>query len=130
MSQLLTLLWLKRQLLRNSLRSSKAVANQIASVLGMIVALIFAVVVALGLGLGAYGLSLPGGLSATFQRGAAREGMGAEPLEYMFIIFAFIYLMWATVPLSIGNSKQFDATAKHEFKFKFHSSDRLMLNAY
>ena len=109
MSQLITLLWLKWKLLRNSLRSSKAVANQIASVFGMIVALVIALVVALGLGLGAYGLSQPGGLSDAFQRKAAREGMGAEPLEYMFIIFAFIYLMWATVPLSIGSSKQFDA---------------------
>ncbi len=90
------------------MRSSKAVVNQVASVLGMTLALGFALVVALGLGLGAYGLSKPGGLSAAFQRGAAREGISAEPIEYMFIVFAFLYLMWATVPLSIGSSKQFE----------------------
>ena len=45
MSQLLTLIWLKWRLMRNSLRSSKAVVNKIASVLGMLLALI-----ALGLG--------------------------------------------------------------------------------
>lgn len=109
MSQLLTLLWLKWKLLRNSLRSRKAVVNQAASVFGMIVALALALGVALGLGAAAYGLSLPGGLSAGFRQGAAREGMSAEPMEYMFLIFAFIYLMWATVPLSIGSNKQFDA---------------------
>ena len=39
MSQLLTLIWLKWRLLRNSLRSSKAVVNKAASLLGMLVAL-------------------------------------------------------------------------------------------
>jgi hypothetical protein len=90
------------------MRSSKAVANKVASVVGMLLALALSLVVAFGLGLATYGLSQPGGLSAAFQRGAAREGVSAEPLEYMFIVFAFLYLMWATVPLSIGSSKQFD----------------------
>jgi len=39
MSQLLTLIWLKWRLLRNSLRSSKAVVNRVASILGMLIAL-------------------------------------------------------------------------------------------
>jgi hypothetical protein len=38
MAQLLTLIWLKWRLLRNSLRSSKAVVNKVASVLGMLLA--------------------------------------------------------------------------------------------
>ena len=54
MSQLLTLIWLKWRLLRNSLRSSKAVVNKIASVLGMLVALALSLAVALGLGVAAY----------------------------------------------------------------------------
>ena len=53
MSQLLTLIWLKWRLLRNSLRSSKAVVNKIASILGMLVALVLSLGVALGLGVAA-----------------------------------------------------------------------------
>lgn len=83
--------------------------NQLASLLGMLIALLIALAVALGLGVAAYGLSRPGGLSTAIREGAAREGMGGEPIQFMFIIFAFLYLMWATVPLSIGSSKQFDA---------------------
>ena len=51
MSQLLTLIWLKWRLVRNSLRSSKAVVNKIASLLGMLVTLGFSLGVAVVLGI-------------------------------------------------------------------------------
>ena len=109
MSQLLTLFWLKWKLLRNSLRSSKAVVNQMASVFGTALTLGLALSVAIGLGVAAYFINTPGTMSEAFRRGAAREGFGNASAEFIFFsIFAFLYLMWATVPLSIGSGKQFD----------------------
>jgi len=110
MSQLLTLIWLKWRLLRNSLRSSKAVVNKAASILGMLLALVLALLLALILGVVAYALSQPDGLGDAFRRTATRDLPGAASTEFIFFsIFGIIYLMWATVPLSIGGSKQFDA---------------------
>jgi energy-converting hydrogenase Eha subunit A len=110
MSQLLTLIWLKWRLLRNSLRSSKAVVNKVASILGMLMALAFSVVIALVLGVVAYVISKPGTLSSILSRSATREVSIAATTEFIFFsIFGFMYLMWATLPLSIGGSKQFDA---------------------
>ena len=109
MSQLLTLIWLKWKLVRNSLRSRKAVANQVASILGVIVTLTIALSLAIGLGVAAYLLNQPGAISEAFRRGASRSGMEEASVEFIFFsIFAFLYLMWATVPLSIGSTKQFD----------------------
>src|SRR5215204_5229628 len=107
MSQLLTLIWLKWRLLRNSLRSSKAVVNKVASVLGMVIALMFSLVLALVLGAVAYTLTEPEGLSSAVRRTATRDLPSAEFI--FFSIMGVLYLMWATVPLSIGGSKQFDA---------------------
>lgn len=110
MSQLLTLIWLKWRLLRNSLRSRKAVANKVASVLGILLALVFSVVVALVLGIVAYFLTRPNALADVMRRSATREGLTAPSVEFIFFsIYGLVYLMWATVPLSIGGSKQFDA---------------------
>src|SRR5574338_910253 len=110
MSQLLTLIWLKWRLLRNSLRSSKAVVNRIASILGMLIALCLALVVALILGFAAYALSQPGALGNAFRRTATSDVSASASAEFaFFFMFGIIYLMWATVPLSIGGSKQFDA---------------------
>ncbi|HEY3579799.1 MAG TPA: hypothetical protein VGK82_04620, partial [Pyrinomonadaceae bacterium] len=109
MSQLLTLIWLKWRLLRNSLRSSKAVVNKIASVLGMFIALTFALVIAVVLGFVAYVVSQPGAL-AHMLRGSSPDISAAATAEFIFFsIFGFIYLMWATLPLSLGGAKQFDA---------------------
>src|SRR5215208_2237887 len=107
MSQLLTLIWLKWRLLRNSLRSSKAVVNKVASVLGMVIALMFSLLLALVLGAVAYTLTEPEGLSSAVRRTATRDLPSAEFI--FFSIMGVLYLMWATVPLSIGGSKQFDA---------------------
>src|SRR4029453_533020 len=109
MSQLLTLIWLKWKLVRNSLRSRKAVANQVASILGVMVTLAFALSLAVGLGFASYFLNQPGVLSEAFRRSASRSGMEEASVEFIFFsIFAFLYLMWGTVPLSIGSTKQFD----------------------
>lgn len=112
MSQLLTLISLKWNLLRNSMRSSKAVVNRLATLLGMLAALALALVVATGLGVAAYAFSRPGAMAEIF-RESARQNPSIPPsasAEFLFFsIFAFIYLMWATLPLSIGSSKQFDA---------------------
>jgi hypothetical protein len=110
MSQLFTLIWLKWRLMRNSLRSSKAVVNKAASIAGILIALVLSVVVALILGIVAYGLSTPGALGNVFRRTAAGDASAAASAEFIFFsIVGILYLMWATVPLSIGGSKQFDA---------------------
>ncbi len=108
MSQLVTLIWLKWKLLRNSLRSRKAVVNKLATIVGMLAALALSLLVALGLGVTAYGLTHPGTLGQLFRRAAAREVSASVELVF-FSIIGFMYLMWATVPLSIGAGKQFDA---------------------
>src|ERR1041384_4382314 len=110
MSQLLTLIWLKWRLLRNSLRSSKAVVNRVASILGMLVALLLSLIVALILCFAAYALSQPGALSQAMRRTTPNDLSGSAYIEFIFFsMVGVIYLMWATVPLSIGGSKQFDA---------------------
>ena len=116
MSQLRTLIWLKWRLLRNSLRSSKsgydrfAVINRLASILGMLIAFVFALVLALVLGFIAYTLTEPEGLGSAFHRSAAHNLPENLSTEFIFFsILGVLYLMWATVPLSLGGGKQFDA---------------------
>src|ERR1051325_1643981 len=110
MSQLRTLIWLKWRLLRNSLRSSKAVVNRVASILGMLIALAFSLVLALVLGFIAYTLTEPEGLGSALHRTATRDLPQNLSNEFIFFsIFGVVYLMWATVPLSIGGGKQFEA---------------------
>jgi hypothetical protein len=106
MTQLLTIIWLKWRLLRNSVRSKRAMINKLASILGMLAALALALIVAAGLGLAAYALTKPS-IAGMFQRRNPAERISTEFI--FFSIFAFIYLMWATIPLSLGSSKQFDA---------------------
>ena len=110
MSQLLTLIWLKWRLLRNSLRSSKAVVNKIASVLGMLLAFVFSLGVSLVLGVVAYFVSQPDIWAGFLHRSSNYDIPPAASAEFIFFsIFGFLYLMWATLPLSIGGGKQFDA---------------------
>jgi hypothetical protein len=109
MSQLITLIWLKWRLFRNSLRTSKAVANRIASVVGMLAAIALALLIALGLGVVAYALTSP---EIGLQTMASKSSRGARTIpsaEFIFFsIFSMAYLLWATLPLSIGSSRQFD----------------------
>jgi hypothetical protein len=109
MRQLATLIWLKWTLFRNSLRSSKAFVNRIASALGMLAALALALFIALGLGVAAYALTAPEMALQNFQA-KTRSGVPVIPsAEFIFFsIFTMSYLLWATLPLSIGASRQFD----------------------
>ena len=107
MRQLTTLIWLKWTLFRNSLRSSKAVVSRIATVLAMLVALALALLIALGLGVAAYALTSP---EVGLHNIQTRTGEPAIPsAEFIFFsILALCYLLWATLPLSIGSNRQFD----------------------
>ncbi len=110
MSQLFTLIWLKWRLVRNSLRSSKAVVNRAASILAMLLALVLSLAVALILGVACYALTKPDVLGEALREAATRDiPVGASTEFIFFSMFGILYLMWATVPLSIGGSKQFDA---------------------
>jgi hypothetical protein len=75
----------------------------------MLVALALALLLALGLGLAAYVLSGPNAMADMFRRASGGQTSAAASAEFIFFsIFAFLYLMWATVPLSLGSNKQFD----------------------
>jgi hypothetical protein len=104
MSQLLTLIWLKWTLFKNSLRSKKSLAGSIASTVGTIAALAFALLVATGLGFASYGIA-----SLNTQHGLPRNTISIDSFSFLFLIFTGIYLMWATIPLSLGGASQFDA---------------------
>ena len=110
MSQLRTLVWLKWTLFRNSLRSSKAVASRVATIIGMLAALILALLIALGLGVVAYALTSAEIMShvSSGRNGAAAAEANPSAEFIFFSILSFFYLMWATLPLSIGASRQFE----------------------
>ena len=101
MSQLLALVWLKWRLFRNTLRSRKAAVGELASALGTLAALALSLVVAFGLGAAAYGLA------------SADRPLGGGDVElsaylYLLGVYAFVYLMWAVLPLGISGGSQFD----------------------
>jgi hypothetical protein len=82
----------------------------VASILGMVIALAFALMLALVLGFVAYTLTEPEGLGSALHRTAAGDMPQNLSTEFIFFsIFGVLYLMWATVPLSLGGGKQFDA---------------------
>jgi hypothetical protein len=110
MHQLYTLIWLKWSLFRNSLRKSKAVVNRIATLLAMLAALALALLIALGLGFAAYALTSPHiGFEGAMR---AQRELGEQDLpsaEFIFFsILTLAYLVWSTLPLGIGSSRQFD----------------------
>ncbi len=110
MPQLLTLIWLKWTLFRNSLRSTKAVVSRVFTVLAMLMALGIALAIALGLGVVAYFLSLPNsGLEGALQAQGSHGAPVLPSTEFIFFsILALCYLVWSTLPLSIGSNRQFD----------------------
>jgi hypothetical protein len=76
----------------------------------MLVALALALAMALILGVAAYVLTSPDNMFAgaqTLRPNPAGRGL-PSPEFIFFSIFAMCYLLWATLPLSIGSSRQFD----------------------
>ncbi|HKZ01354.1 MAG TPA: hypothetical protein VJ180_03900 [Pyrinomonadaceae bacterium] len=110
MNQLRTLIWLKWTLFRNALRSKKATVNQAASIIGTLAALLFSLVIAIGLGIAAYVITSEAGAAHLEQVRVASKGAAEipPPSFILFMIFSFIYMLWATLPLSIGGGSQFD----------------------
>ncbi|HYO90184.1 MAG TPA: hypothetical protein VEQ40_01040 [Pyrinomonadaceae bacterium] len=108
MNQFRALIWLKWTLFRNTMRSRKAVVNRVASLLGTLVALLFALLIAAALGFAAYGLT-------SFEVERSPRGvllMAQAPQNAMFFVFmvlAFVYMMWAIIPLGLSGGSQFDA---------------------
>jgi hypothetical protein len=74
----------------------------------MLAALALALLLALGLGVAAYALTSPE--IAESLRSQSAHGTPAIPsAEFIFFaIFSLCYLLWSTLPLSIGSSRQFD----------------------
>ncbi|PWT79974.1 MAG: hypothetical protein C5B44_06070 [Acidobacteria bacterium] len=97
-------------LFRNAMRSRKATINQAASILGTLFALTFSLAAAVGLGIAAYVVSSASMVTAIRHAGAASKAVNeVPPADFiLFIIFAFVYMLWATLPLSIGGGSQFD----------------------
>jgi hypothetical protein len=82
--------------------------NRIATLLAMLIALGLALLIAFGLGVAAYALSLPG-LAQSIQSRKAHGTPGIPGSEFIFFsIISLCYLLWSTLPLSIGSSRQFD----------------------
>jgi hypothetical protein len=105
MSQLAALMWLKWRLFRNALRSRKAVVSSAATTLGTLVVLAFALSVAASMGVLTYYLTaMPAEMAGVL--GAGRAGQIGFAL--LLTVFAFMYLMWAIVPLGISGGSQFD----------------------
>jgi hypothetical protein len=110
MSQLRTLIWLKWALFRNSMRKSKAVVNRVASLLAMLAALALSLLIAVGLGVGSYALMAGNAVEtqAVMTAQGGREVVVPSAEFIFFSIFSICYVLWATLPLSIGGGRQFD----------------------
>ncbi|HEX8843834.1 MAG TPA: hypothetical protein VF791_04285, partial [Pyrinomonadaceae bacterium] len=114
MEQFGALIWLKWTLFRNAMRSRKAMLSRIASLLGTLAALAVALLIAVVLGATIYKV-----LSPDFSARMLAEVPPDHPLAVearnilqsgfllLFITLALLYLMWATVPLSLGGGSQF-----------------------
>lgn len=96
------------------MRSRKAVLSKIASILGTLAALVIALVIAFLLGIIVYNVLSPGASSQILAQLSPDHPFSAELKDMMkkastllFMIFGILYLMWATVPLSLGGGSQF-----------------------
>ena len=75
----------------------------------MLAALALALLIALGLGVAAYALTSPDSVLKVLCRRSAASEQRLPSAEFIFFsILALCYLLWATLPLSIGSSRQFD----------------------
>ncbi len=75
----------------------------------MLLALALSLLIAAGLAAAAYALTRPEGLSSVLEhRSGVPMSSGISGEFIFFTIFAFCYLIWATLPLSTGSGRQFD----------------------
>ncbi len=76
----------------------------------MLAALALALLIAIILGIAAFVLTSPNNVfTGTQALRTTSGGQGIPSPEFIFFsIFAMCYLLWATLPLSIGSSRQFD----------------------
>ena len=93
------------------MRSRKAALSRIASMLGTAIALLFALFLAVILGLVIYTSVSP---DVAHRVTELAPDQALEMRRYLqsaqlllFIIYTILYLMWATVPLSLGGGSQF-----------------------
>jgi hypothetical protein len=109
-NQFSALIWLKWTLFRNAMRSRKAVLSQVASILGTLAALGVALLIAVILGVVIYRLSSPGLSHQILDQLPPDHPLATElrnVVILLFMIFAVLFLMWATVPLSLGGGSPF-----------------------
>lgn len=104
MGQTVALIWLKWKLFRRSIGSRKGLVTSAASLLGSAAALAFSLVVATGLGFAAYYLSSPVATSLAVEMGGSVQTNSF----FLFTLLATLYLLWATLPLTLGSVGQFD----------------------
>src|SRR5215213_11700500 len=104
MAQALALIWLKWRLFRNTMGSRKAVVSSVASLLGTVAALALALVIAVALGFASYGLSS----SVQIDLSGEATSTAQTNVFLMFTLLATFYLLWGTLPLTIGGVNQFD----------------------
>lgn len=96
------------------MRSRKAVLSRVASILGTMAALGFALLIALVLGVAIYRVLSPGGAALLLSKLPPDHPQAADARKFLqsgflllFITLSLLYLMWATVPLSLGGGSQF-----------------------
>jgi hypothetical protein len=96
------------------MRSRKAVLSKVASILGTLAALVIALLIAFILGVAVYNVLSPGASSQILAQLPPDHPFATELRDMMkrgstllFMIFGILYLMWATVPLSLGGGSQF-----------------------
>src|SRR5688572_2354367 len=75
----------------------------------MLAALALSLVIATGIGIAAYALTSPEFGLQGMQVGSGRGKRALPSVELIFFsIFSMTYLLWITLPLSMGSSRQFD----------------------
>lgn len=104
MGQTAALIWLKWKLFGRAWGTRKGMLTSVASMLGSAVALALSVMIAAGLGSAAYYLSSPLETALSVEMGGTKE----TNLFLLFTLLATLYLLWATLPLTIGSISQFD----------------------
>lgn len=94
--------------------------NRLASILAVLAALALAVFVAAALGIAAYVITSPIFKldSMPSEALAGRGGLPAAEIIF-FTIISMTYLLWATLPLSLGSSRQFDPKALLQYPISF-----------